>query len=285
MVQVLNTNSNKPLINILVAYPYMTKKVIETLIEHKDETRFLLDSGAFTAWKAGKPIELDDYCKFLEQLPVKPWRYFTLDKIGDPEGTMKNYQTMLDRGFKPVPIFTRGEDLKVLDEFYKTSDVVGIGGLVGTKGNKGFINGIMSKVGIRKVHWLGFTAIDYIKFYKPYMCDSSTYLSGIRYGNLALYKGQGKFKLVNKKTFLSEPPKEILELIKKHGIELQDLAQASNWVNNGNTGGMRVASFRAWAMFQDDITKNIGTHFFLACASDNDLRSIYLSFDWLRNKK
>jgi len=39
-----------------------------------------------------------------------------------------------------VPIFTRGEDPSVLDDYYKTSDVVGIGGLVGTQGNKGFVH-------------------------------------------------------------------------------------------------------------------------------------------------
>ena len=79
-------------LNILVAYPYMNPQVIESLRRCGSWLRFTLDSGAFTAWKAGKPIELDDYCRFLEQLPIKPWRYFTLDVIGNPDGTLKNYE-------------------------------------------------------------------------------------------------------------------------------------------------------------------------------------------------
>lgn len=272
-------------INLLVAYPYVKKGVVSSLLERKDEVNFLLDSGAFTAWKANKPIELDDYCRFLETLPITPWRYFTLDKIGDPAGSMRNYETMLKRGFKPVPIFTRGEDPSVLNDYYKTSDVVGIGGLVGTEGNKGFVNGIMKHVGKRKVHWLGFTGIDYIKFYKPYMCDSSSWSSGIRYGNLALYTGNGKFKLVNKKTFLSNPSDEIKQLVKKHGIGALELGQASHWINGGGDRALRNASFRAWAMFQNDITKHIGTHFFLACASESDIRTFYSAFDWIKESQ
>lgn len=130
----------EPRLNVLVAYPYATPQVVEQLRQCGPDLRFLLDSGAFTAWKAGKPIELDDYCRFLEALPVKPWRYFALDVIGDPHGTMRNYEAMLRRGFSPVPIFTRGEDPSVLEDYYKTSDVVGIGGLVGTANNRGFVH-------------------------------------------------------------------------------------------------------------------------------------------------
>lgn len=272
-------------INFLVAYPYMNQRVIDALISRKNEIDFLLDSGAFTAWKAGKPIALDDYCKFIESLPIKPWRYFTLDVIGDPEASMKNYEIMIDRGFKPLPIFTRGENHEMLEKYYETSDVVGIGGLVGTQKNKAFVNGIMKKVGKRKVHWLGFTSIDFIKTYKPYMCDSSSWSSGIRYGALSLYKGYGKFERVTKKQFLENPSDYIKELIKKHGINPQDLAFSEHWVNRLGTSALRTSCFRSWAMFQDDVVKNTGTKFFLACASEQDIKSFFDAFDWLRKGK
>lgn len=222
--------------NILVAYPYMSKQVIDVLSANKGQVRFVLDSGAFTAWKAGKPVDLDAYCKFIEQLPFEPWRYFTLDVIGNPGESMKNYETMLKRGFNPVPIFTRGEEISVLDDYYKTSDVVGIGGLVGTPNNKGFVNGIMKHVNGRKVHWLGFTGMDFVKYYKPYMCDSSGWESGARYATLRLYMGQGKFETLKKQDFQFMPNEKIINRIKQLGIDPYCLKDNKSW-----TGGPSVS--------------------------------------------
>jgi hypothetical protein len=278
-------NSNDLKRNFLVAYPYVNEVVIKALKKRESEIRFVLDSGAFTAWKAGKAIVLDDYCKFLEKLPITPWRYFTLDVIGEPDASIKNYEIMLKRGFKPVPIFTRGEKPEMIEEYYKTSDLVGIGGLVGTQGNKGFVNGIMKQVAGRKVHWLGFTSIDYIKYYKPYMCDSSSFTSAVRYGRLGLYEGNGKFKVVNQKTFLEKPSKEIFALLHKHDIPLEDLGKSYHWVNSPGYRAFVTASYRAWAMFQHDITTKIGCHFFLACNDANQIDNFYNAFDWMEAKK
>jgi hypothetical protein len=203
--------------------------MIKTLNENAAHIRFVLDSGAFTAWKAGKSIELDDYCRFIESLPFKPWRYFTLDVIGNPEASMKNYEAMLKRGFKPIPIFTRGEDPSVINDYYKTSDVVGIGGLVGTPNNKGFVNGIMKHIKDRKVHWLGFTSMDFIKYYKPYMCDSSSWESGARYGVAKIYMGQGRFATVKRTDFAKKQKQEIIQRIRHLGINPSDLIKNAGW--------------------------------------------------------
>lgn len=251
--------------NILVAYPYMTPPVIKTLRQNREHIRFLLDSGAFTAWKSGKPIELDEYCRFIEKLPFEPWRYFTLDVIGDPEGSMRNYEKMLSRGFKPVPIFTRGEDPSVLDDYYKTSDVVGIGGLVGTKGNKAFVNGIMKHVGKRKVHWLGFTPIDFIKYYKPYMCDSSAWESGARYGTIRLYMGKGLFQSINKKDFEKKPSKKIIERIKRLGINPFSLKKLENW--QGGPSVSRNLCAASGVSLSIDLEENLNVKFFNAAAA------------------
>lgn len=221
-----------PRLNVLVAYPYCTPQVLDALAGCGDRLRFLLDSGAFTAWKAGKPIDLDDYCRFLERVPVRPWRYFMLDVIGDPHGTMRNYETMLKRGFKPVPIFTRGEDPSVLDDYYKTSDVVGIGGLVGTAGNRGFVRGIMRHVGQKKVHWLGFTDVNFVKFYRPYMCDSSGWDQS-RYGQIRFYMGKGNFCYVKRQNLKKIGPK-IAETITSYGFSVESLTPPSSWRGSGS---------------------------------------------------
>lgn len=253
------------MLNILVAYPYIKPDVIKVLYENQDKIRFLLDSGAFTAWKAGKPISLDEYCKFIEQLPFKPWRYFTLDVVGNPEKSFENYQIMLKRGFNPIPIFTRGEDIKMIDEYYKTSDVVGIGGLVGTQGNKGFVKGIMKVVGNRKVHWLGFTNKEFVKHYKPYMCDSSSWEGGARYGTFSLYIGGGNFFQCSKKDFSKKPDNKIINVLKSYGVSVTDLSKEENW--RGGRSINRTLNARSIVRYNIELEKNVSTLQFAAAAT------------------
>lgn len=256
-------------LNLLLAYPYMDRATETLLAAKKDEIRFVLDSGAFTAWKAGKSIQIDDYCRFVEGMTFEPWRYFTLDVIGDPEASLKNYDLMVARGFKPLPIFTRGEDPSVIDYYYSTSDVVGIGGLVGTKGNKGFINGIMSHVGRRKVHWLGFTSVEFLKHYRPYMCDSSSWASALIYASLKIYAGKGRFISCTKKDFAKRPRQEILDVLDEYEIDPRELAKESNWKNSGvgNYPTEKIA-FRSYVRYQRDIEANLKTKMFMAVSCE-----------------
>jgi len=281
----MSSSDDSPRLNLLAAYPYMSRQLIEVLKASQDQVRFVLDSGAFTAWKAGKPIALDDYCRFIDSLPFKPWRYFTLDVIGDPEGTIKNYETMLSRGYNPVPIFTRGERLEMLDYYFKTSDVVGIGGLVGTQQNKGFINGIMKHVGDRKVHWLGFTSTDYLKHYRPYMCDSSSWAGALIYGSMKLYDKAGRFITVKKQDFRTKPPDDVLRILREYEVDPAELAVMSNWKNSGKGDyPTEKVAFRSFVKYQRDITKNLKTKMFMAVASDWQARLAIEAYNFWERK-
>lgn len=256
------------MLNLLVAYPYL-QSILKaqgfgepTEVYKSQSTRLLLDSGAFTAWKSGKPIQLDDYCRFVENLPFMPWRYFTLDVIGDPHNTLKNYEIMLNRGFNPIPIFTRGEDPSVLETYYNSSDVVGVGGLVGTRGNKGYVKGIMKKINERKVHWLGFTNLDYIKHYKPYMCDSSSWETAGRYGRMSLYMGNGQCRPILKHEFKTKPDALVIDRIKQLGLDPFKMQNESEW-HGGPTSG-RTLGARSGVALSVDIEKKTGTKMFLA---------------------
>jgi len=252
----------EPRANILVAYPYWSAGSAKHVAAGGDRVRLVIDSGAFTAWKAGKPIALDDYCKFIEELSPTPWRYFTLDVVGDAKATLANYETMLKRGFEPVPIFTRGEDPSVLEDYYATSDLVGVGGLVGTRNNKGFVNGIMKRIGDRKVHWLGFTNIDYIKFYRPYMCDSSSWEAGARYASVKLYMGNGRYVSIKKADFIKQPPEDVLERIRFLGFDPYVLRKDTAW--RGGEGVTRQLSAASSQVLSLDIQRNLGTLYFNA---------------------
>jgi len=259
-------------INLLMAYPYIKPEIIPFIHKRQKDFRFLIDSGAFTAWKSGKPIQLDDYCRFIEGLPFEPFKYFTLDVIGDPEASFKNYQIMLDRGFTPIPIFTRGEDLSMVDEYYKTSDVLGIGGLVGTRKNKGFVKGIMQKIGKRKVHWLGFTNKTFISYYKPYMCDCSSWSYVMRWGYMLVYDMKGGFKTIYRKDFKKKLSKEIFDLISNLGVDPNDLRDDRAWEKEGSLAGMVGA--RGYYLKTLQCEKMFNTKMFLACATLGQLEML-----------
>ncbi len=257
-------SSHKEKANILIAYPYLNATATDLIARNQEHIRFLLDSGAFTAWRSGKPIALDEYCRFIEGLPFKPWRYFALDVIGDPAGTLRNYEVMLERGFTPVPIFTRGEDPSVLEDYYKTSDVVGIGGLVGTPGNRGFVNGLMQRVGGRRAHWLGFTDMSFLKAYRPYMTDSSRWEAGGRFGAIALYMGRGVIRTLEKRDFRTRPPSDVLARLRALGFDPYALAKLENW-HGGLSISRKVSAASAQALSLD-IERQLGTLYFNSIA-------------------
>lgn len=272
-------------LNLLVAYPYAKPDIIDHVHRHEMQIRFVLDSGAFTAWKSGKPIQLDDYCRFIEGLPFRPWRYFTLDVIGDAHGTQKNYETMLSRGFKPVPIFTRGEDPAVLDLYYKTSDVVGIGGLVGTQGNKGFVKGIMKLVGSRKVHWLGFTNLPFLKFYRPYMADSSSWEMGARFARTSVYLGGGQVTAIGKTDCLGtgttiEP--RVWDALQRLGLEPSELKDPAKW-QGGYSITRRLGAASA-VKLSLDVEKELGTKLFMAATTTYAVRLLLEAFEFQQRR-
>jgi hypothetical protein len=80
----------------------------------------LFDSGAFSAWKLGKSIDVDVYCDYL--LRNKHWMgaYVALDVINpdSPEvaakASFENYMHMRSRGLDPIPVFHVKENISWL---------------------------------------------------------------------------------------------------------------------------------------------------------------------------
>jgi hypothetical protein len=259
---------NKPKLNILVALPYCDRPFQE-LLSNSPDVRFLLDSGAFTSWKKGTEITLDQYCTFLDGMKIKPWRYFMLDKIGDPVTTKANLKELNRRGYKPIPVFTRGEALHELEEMYQVSDVVALGGLVGTPGNRGFVKGLQEVIRGRDSHWLGFVNHDFMSHFKPYSCDSSSWSAPLRFGGkLPLYIGNGLWKNVAKLDFSTRPKPWVWNAVEYMGEDPRALAFEKEWHNSGS--GKNVLErllYKGWVRYSMECEMRLGTKLFLAVAS------------------
>lgn len=277
----MQASAAPPSLNVLVAIPYL-KGQFQEILASRPEVRLLLDSGAFTVWKSGKPYPIDDYVRFVRELPMKPWRYFTLDEIGNPQGTLKNYERLRAEGLTPVPIFTRGDDIKMLDHYFETSDVVGIGGLVGTRGNKGFVRGIMEHTKGRNVHWLGFTQRDFVGAYKPYSCDTSSCSAGYRFGFVDLYLGNGVFRRVKKVEFSKNPDLELRAIFDQLGEDITDLRKNENW-RKTKTSAITFArvAYKSWVKFSLDLERKLGVKLFLAQAGNCwELQLMFEAYDF-----
>lgn len=259
-----------------MAYPYLDKNTVSIIRENQSSIRFLLDSGAFTAWKSGKPIALDDYCRFLDSLPIHPWRYFTLDVVGDAKATLHNYETMLKRGFSPIPIFTRGEDPSMLEDYYKTSDIIGIGGLVGTQGNKAFLNGIMRHVADRHVHWLGFTNAAFLRHYRPYSCDSSTWCAGEKFAEVPLYFDGLKSERIHKSKFNRRPQIRLLKEISSFGFDPNLFCKRAAW--DGADAIAKYLAAQSIIRYQLRIQEKLNTLFFIAVLFSSQINRIIISY-------
>jgi hypothetical protein len=93
----------------------------------------LIDSGAYSAWRQGNPINLDEYCTFLEANLDWIWRYVALDVInpGNPNvaasESYNNYLAMRNRGLSPIPVFHVGEDISWLHRLVDAgADYIGL---------------------------------------------------------------------------------------------------------------------------------------------------------------
>lgn len=258
------------MLNLLLSFPYASPRILEKLAGIQDDCRILIDSGAFTAHHAGKVIELDDYCRFLDDLPFMPWRYFTLDVISEPEKTRINYEAMRERGYNPIPIFTSGTPIEALDTMYETSDVVGCGGIAQKYGKRaeGYLKYLWSHAEGRRIHLLGYTSLKWLRTFRPYSCDSVTWVNGARYGELKLYAGHGRFKILRRKDCVKRPPMEILRLIANMGFDPRGLQQEKEWKSYRLSTLISAAS---WVAAMRDFEKHLGTHIFLVGSGTTEI--------------
>lgn len=234
-------------LSILIAYPYFTQKHADFLRNQpRDNYRLIIDSGAFTAWNSGHSISLDDYCRFLDSIEhLRPFNAVQLDVFGEPEATYQNLLEMRRRGYDVMPVFTRGDTLERLNEFYEMTNYIMFGGIVIGGQNQNYVKWFLENNRGRMAHWLGFVDMDFIKHYRPESVDSSSWNSGARYGNLSLYVGGGKIKNFNKNEFRTRPSDELLRIASANGLkpaEVFALSKALSWVNAGYADGLPALS-------------------------------------------
>lgn len=92
----------------------------------------MIDSGAFTAWRKGKPIELEAYEAWLSTAPAHD-AAIGLDVIGDAGASMVNWQRLRKSFPAIVPVWHEGDPIEHLDEYVAGSPLVALGRIEGRR--------------------------------------------------------------------------------------------------------------------------------------------------------
>lgn len=171
---------------------------------------FLLDSGAFTY--LNKKTGDVDWLKYIEQYAdfIKKYNvdlFFELDidsVIGLP--AVERLRDILEArcNKKCIPVWHKSRGLDYWKMLTQKYDYVAIGGIVTKEIKPSEYDVFLSLLAIAnsnncKVHALGFTNLIGLKKYPFYSVDSTSWLSGNRFGSVYLFDGKNMQKQ-NKKT-------------------------------------------------------------------------------------
>lgn len=179
----------------LISYAYI--KPDEPLPADFD---LLIDSGAFTAHTKGKEVDLGAYMQFLADRAGQYRAAFSLDVIGDPAASMRNYRTMrrnLPDEIRLIPTWHVGSGW---DEYRAVIDsgapLVGIGGAVAHSSRQNALmrtfvaaHRVAADAGVR-LHGLGQTSLQAMRL--PWeSVDSSSWTYPRRFPMLLLARRDG----------------------------------------------------------------------------------------------
>lgn len=188
---------NKNIDYMLESFFYVKPWQIERIPAMK---MFLLDSGAFTFMSGTGKADFDEYLTkyidFINKCDIKYFFELDVDSVVGYE-KVKEYRKRLEKetGKKCIPVWhkSRGKDefLKMCDEY----DYVAIGGIVTkeiTKDQYPFFTWFINEAHKRKckIHGLGFTDTGLLNKYKFDSVDSSSWISGTRFGHIYTFDGK-----------------------------------------------------------------------------------------------
>lgn len=187
---------------ILISYWYFKDTDVGAMIRKLQDLAgvekmdVFADSGAFTAQSSGVHIDLAEYTDWIHKWEEYLTVYLNLDVIGDQDGTNRNQERLENEfGVHPVPVFTfqrHGSDYDTLARQLDRYEYISLGGMVPFMGRPKQVMPHLIKcfkmAGDRAVfHGLGCTNWTIMKSLPFYSVDSSSWVGGVRYGNLAIF--------------------------------------------------------------------------------------------------
>ena len=253
-------------LDILISRPYLQERYWPVIERGQSMgMNLLVDCGAYTAWKKGIVYTVDDYCDWLDGLDWQPWRYIQLDVLADHETTRANLCRMQDRGFDPIPVFTRGAPPDYLAELAQDHDLIAVGVGVQSRGNREFLKFVETECRPdgANVHWFGFTDHDWITTFKPFSCDTSAWSSWTRYGTGSIYLGRGRMRKTGRGRRLTS---DMVRALRRQGLDVPYIASPDFWKTNDKDAWdeRAIVGLSSYISYAADVRRQLGTRLFIA---------------------
>lgn len=174
--------------NVLVSYHYWRDADLDQL----SNFRVIGDSGAYSARSRGAEITTRQLVAWHHQWWSRIDWMASLDVIGDPAATRKNWFDMYAEGIEPVPTIHYGDDPALMDPYVRKIgvDFIGLGGMVGV-GRRSQMEWLTAVFTYARrypnVRFHGWGVAHRAALLLPfYSVDSTGWGNGYRYGHIAL---------------------------------------------------------------------------------------------------
>ncbi len=180
----------------------------------------------------------------------------------------------------------------VLEYFYSKTDYIMFGGIVIGGKNKEYIKWFLEHNHGRHCHWLGFVKPEWIRVFKPYSCDSSSWASASRFGGMGIYVGNGEIKVLKKSDFAKRPKQEYIDAVLGVGLtfdEIKKLSKEDAW-RSVTRDGLAVKGFAQFCTTlahlkrMYDVRKKYGTRIYLAIPNEQYLEHLINADKWLKSR-
>jgi hypothetical protein len=186
----------------LESYLHIGKKEPFIINEYKD---FILDSGAFTYLSSASgnvdwEQYVDNYADFIIKYKVKNFIELDIDSIvGIKEVERLRAKLEAKVGRQSIPVWHKSRGKQYWLDMVKEYDYVAIGGIVTREikpSEYKYFHWLLAEAKKQncKVHGLGFTNLKGLDEYDFYSVDSTSWLSGNRFGSIYKFNGRTMLK-------------------------------------------------------------------------------------------
>jgi hypothetical protein len=184
--------------NFLVSYFYDKKgEQIQKIRDKVPDANIMMDSGAYSAFSLGRPIDVKDYIDYVKIHGHNVDEVISLDVIGSGKGSKENFDAMLDAGVDSIPVYHMREPYEYLEYYIKKAHYIGLGGN-NQDDQRIFFNYLqhtMDKVPEKiKLHLFGVMNLDLLFRFAERLesCDASSAIKVTAYNSTVSYTGIGR---------------------------------------------------------------------------------------------
>lgn len=168
----------------------------------RDPYPLMIDSGAFSVWRRGVTINIQEYIAYCLDLQSRHPHVIcvNLDVIGDGKGSYQNWRIMEEAGVKTLPVFHPNSDPVWLKKYLDKTDHIGLGamGLRPVKLKpyldrvwKEFLTDPKTRLPTVKVHGMAITTFHLMARYPWYSVDSTSWAKVGGFGDILVPRPQG----------------------------------------------------------------------------------------------